>query len=58
MAWRCTGSTNTELIENMARSKLINDDAVKQAFLKVRTQSHMAVDISLFSRNKARSELT
>lgn len=36
MAWRCTGTSNAELIENMARSKLITDDAVKQAFLKVR----------------------
>lgn len=36
MAWRCSGETNTALIENMSRSRLIKDDRVKAAFLKVR----------------------
>ena len=35
MAWRCSGSSNTELIENMFRSGLIKEPVVKQAFLKV-----------------------
>ena len=39
MAWRCTGSTNTELIENMWRHRLISDAKVKDAFLKVRPHS-------------------
>ncbi|UPK90437.1 hypothetical protein LCI18_001372 [Fusarium solani-melongenae] len=35
MAWRCTGSTNEGLIDNMWRSGLITDARVKEAFLKV-----------------------
>jgi protein-L-isoaspartate(D-aspartate) O-methyltransferase len=35
MAWRCTGSTNEALIDNMWRSGLITDARVKEAFLKV-----------------------
>ncbi|KAM3553364.1 hypothetical protein ARSEF4850_006945 [Beauveria asiatica] len=35
MAWRCSGSTNKELIENMSRHKLISDERVKEAFIKV-----------------------
>ena len=35
MAWRCSGSSNTELIENMFRHGLITDPTVKQAFLNV-----------------------
>ncbi|KAJ6781125.1 hypothetical protein PWT90_00706 [Aphanocladium album] len=35
MAWRCSGSTNKELIENMWKHKLISDEQVKEAFLKV-----------------------
>lgn len=35
MAWRCSGSTNTELIENLFRGGLIKDPTVKDAFLKV-----------------------
>ncbi|TQV98394.1 hypothetical protein V2A60_007862 [Cordyceps javanica] len=35
MAWRCSGSTNKELIENMWRHKLISDTRVKEAFIKV-----------------------
>lgn len=29
MAWRCSGSTNIELIENMARNGLINSARVR-----------------------------
>ena len=29
MAWRCSGSTNTELVDNMARKGLINSPRVK-----------------------------
>ena len=29
MAWRCSGSTNIELIDNMARKGLINSDRVR-----------------------------
>lgn len=35
MAWRCSGSTNKELIENMWKHKLISDARVKEAFMKV-----------------------
>ncbi|KAK0610617.1 hypothetical protein B0T17DRAFT_593730 [Bombardia bombarda] len=35
MAWRSTGKTNTELIENLCRNKMIHDPRVKAAFLKV-----------------------
>ncbi|KOS22466.1 Protein-L-isoaspartate(D-aspartate) O-methyltransferase [Escovopsis weberi] len=35
MAWRCSGVSNSELIENLWRSSLITDPRVKEAFLKV-----------------------
>jgi len=35
MAWRCSGTTNVELIENMYRNKLIKSDLVKDAMMKV-----------------------
>lgn len=35
MAWRSSGSSNTELIENLYRHRLITDSRVKEAFLKV-----------------------
>ncbi|CAM1503605.1 Fc.00g011960.m01.CDS01 [Cosmosporella sp. VM-42] len=35
MAWRCSGSTNAALIDNMWSNGLITDARVKQAFLKV-----------------------
>jgi len=35
MAWRCSGSTNVELIENMARKGLINSARVINAMKKV-----------------------
>ncbi|PKS12331.1 hypothetical protein jhhlp_001631 [Lomentospora prolificans] len=35
MAWRSTGTSNSELVENMWRHKLIQDPRVKEAFLKV-----------------------
>ncbi|CAG9939506.1 unnamed protein product [Clonostachys rosea f. rosea IK726] len=35
MAWRCSGTSNSELIENLWRNQLIHDQGVKEAFLKV-----------------------
>jgi protein-L-isoaspartate(D-aspartate) O-methyltransferase len=35
MAWRCSGATNSALIENMWKNGLITDPLVKEAFLKV-----------------------
>jgi protein-L-isoaspartate(D-aspartate) O-methyltransferase len=35
MAWRSSGATNKDLIENLWRNKLITDPRVKAAFLKV-----------------------
>lgn len=35
MAWRASGSTNAELIENLARFKLITQARVKEAMLGV-----------------------
>ncbi|GAB7352093.1 hypothetical protein MBLNU459_g2593t1 [Dothideomycetes sp. NU459] len=35
MAWRCSGSTNEELIQNMYRNGLIKSDRVKEAMLGV-----------------------
>ncbi|KAG6001017.1 hypothetical protein E4U21_004774 [Claviceps maximensis] len=35
MAWRCSGLSNSQLVENMWRSGLITDRRVKEAFLKV-----------------------
>ncbi|RPD69459.1 Pcmt1-prov protein [Lentinus tigrinus ALCF2SS1-7] len=35
MAWRCTGSTNAELIQNMAKAGIITSDRVVEAMTKV-----------------------
>ncbi|KAG5920617.1 hypothetical protein E4U42_006146 [Claviceps africana] len=35
MAWRCSGLTNSQLVENMWRNGLITDQRAKEAFLKV-----------------------
>ncbi|KAG6038691.1 hypothetical protein E4U41_003858 [Claviceps citrina] len=35
MAWRCSGLTNAQLVENMWRNGLITDERAKDAFLKV-----------------------
>ncbi|RAL06304.1 protein-L-isoaspartate O-methyltransferase [Aspergillus ibericus CBS 121593] len=35
MAWYCSGSTNSELIENLSRTGLIKDERVKKAMLGV-----------------------
>ncbi|CEJ56799.1 Putative Protein-L-isoaspartate O-methyltransferase [Penicillium brasilianum] len=35
MAWRCSGSTNTELIENLCKSGLIKHERVKEAMIGV-----------------------
>ncbi|GJN86707.1 hypothetical protein PLIIFM63780_010288 [Purpureocillium lilacinum] len=35
MAWRCSGGTNTALVDNLWRHGLISDPAVKEAFLRV-----------------------
>lgn len=36
MAWYCSGSTNTELVENLFKGGLIKDKRVKEAMLGVR----------------------
>ncbi|KAI0754382.1 Pcmt1-prov protein [Daedaleopsis nitida] len=35
MAWRCTGATNAELINNMAKAEIITSDRVRAAMVKV-----------------------
>ncbi|OAA34714.1 protein-beta-aspartate methyltransferase [Metarhizium rileyi] len=35
MAWRCSGASNEQLVENLCRSGLITDPRAKEAFLKV-----------------------
>lgn len=35
MAWYCSGSTNTELVENLFKADLIKDGRVKEAMLGV-----------------------
>ncbi|KFY54919.1 hypothetical protein V497_07347 [Pseudogymnoascus sp. VKM F-4516 (FW-969)] len=35
MAWRCGGTTNAELVENLYRNKIIQTPRVKEAMLKV-----------------------
>lgn len=37
MAWACSGTSNSELVNNMAANGLINSDRVKNAMLGVRT---------------------
>lgn len=36
MAWYCSGSTNTELIENLSKTGLIKNERVKKAMMGVR----------------------
>ncbi|OBT45000.1 protein-L-isoaspartate O-methyltransferase [Pseudogymnoascus sp. WSF 3629] len=35
MAWRCGGTTNTELVENLFRNRIVQTTRVKEAMLKV-----------------------
>jgi hypothetical protein len=35
MAWYCSGSTNTELIENLFKTGLIQNERVKEAMIGV-----------------------
>ena len=35
MAWYCSGSTNTELVENLFKVELIKNERVKEAMLGV-----------------------
>jgi protein-L-isoaspartate(D-aspartate) O-methyltransferase len=35
MAWYCSGTTNTELIENLSKEGLIKNDRVKKAMMGV-----------------------
>lgn len=35
MAWYCSGSTNTELVENLFKVDLIKNERVKEAMLGV-----------------------
>ena len=35
MAWYCSGSTNTELVENLFKVGLIKNERVKEAMLRV-----------------------
>lgn len=42
MAWYCSGSTNTELVENLFKGGLIKDSRVKDAMLGVRFTSHQS----------------
>jgi protein-L-isoaspartate(D-aspartate) O-methyltransferase len=40
MAWYCSGSTNTELIENLSKAGLIKHERVKEAMIGVSSHSH------------------
>jgi hypothetical protein len=35
MAWYCSGSTNTELIENLFKAELVQNERVKEAMMGV-----------------------
>lgn len=35
MAWRCSGQTNTELVENLFKNRIVQTTRVKDAMLKV-----------------------
>lgn len=39
MSWMCSSDTNAGLIENMYKNGLIEDIRIKDAFLKVRTDT-------------------
>lgn len=40
MAWYCSGSSNTELIENLFKAGLIKNERVKDAMLRVSILFH------------------
>ena len=40
MAWRSSGASNKDLVENLWRNQLITHPEVKAAFLKVRYPFH------------------
>lgn len=40
MAWYCSGSTNTELVENLFKVDLIKNERVKEAMLGVGQKTH------------------
>lgn len=42
MAWRSSGASNRDLIENLWRNRLITKPEVKEAFLKVRPCFYIA----------------
>ena len=48
MAWRCTGTSNVSLIQNMFRSGIIKNEAVRDAML--------ATDRALYVPEFARSQ--
>jgi protein-L-isoaspartate(D-aspartate) O-methyltransferase len=37
MAWYCSGSTNSDLVENLFQEGLIKDARVKDAMMRVRS---------------------
>lgn len=43
MAWYCTGSTNTELVDNLYKFGLIKNERVKDAMIGVST-NHLLTD--------------
>lgn len=49
MAWYCSGSTNTELVENLFRVGLIKDERVKNAMIGVSELSILVPPPSLDS---------
>lgn len=40
MAWYCSGSTNSELVENLFKEGLIKNERVKEAMMKVSRNYH------------------
>lgn len=47
MAWYCSGSTNTELVENLFKAGLIHNERVKDAMLGVSIE-YINISDSLF----------
>lgn len=57
MAWRSTGTSNSELVENMARHGLLKDARVKEAFLNVSFNKALGAGIFGFYITGAAREL-
>lgn len=52
MAWYCSGSTNSELVENLFKEGLIKDERVKEAMMKVSRKYYLHRTPTIYNQRK------